>query len=206
MFSFEQDDDCSLEEFPEGYMYNAEKKKLVCWEPMYFDKPFGVSVDDAVNFLTILIKDAIQFRIDKCDAFLLSVDDGSVLVDSFVDSDSIESYTALPSNGGKVSVEYYKDQNRTVLFLEDEDDLALFLKIASSHKKFLCGLGCRELFEGDGRDFKLTGSLVNNFSEFGFEVYSPFLDSRVVEYVLDMTTPESRPEILNKLVYGKKCW
>lgn len=166
LFSFWPGED--LKEFPEGCLYNAEYDRLVCWEPMYFDKPLGVSVDEAVKRLRILLKDAIEFRIDKCDAFLFSHnDDGSILIDSFLEPGTIDT---IPTK---------------------------------EHRTFLCGLGCKELFENRAsEDFFVDRKLLDDNIEF----YSPFLDSHVMEYVLDMTKPDMRPRILHRLLYGKKYW
>jgi hypothetical protein len=165
LFSFWPGED--LKEFPEGCMYNATYDRLVCWEPMYFDKPLGVSVDEAVTSLRILLRDAIEFRIDKCDAFLFSPnDEGSILIDSFLEPGTIDT---IPTK---------------------------------EHKTFLSSLGCKELFEDrDSEDFLVGSKCVD-----GLELYSPFLDSHVMEYVLDMTSPDMRPRILYRLLYGKKYW
>lgn len=198
LFSFEEGDG-DLEEFPEGYLYDVAKDRLVCWEPMYYDKPLGMTIDEAVFTLRNLLKDAIEFRIDKCDAFLLSKDAGSILVDSFLEPGTIDTYTAFSSMEPGF---YYDDvQKRTIIFVEGGEDImgslsTKFLK----NKTVLSGLGCDELFSGDDDMFVKSKSIVEHFSD---RVYSPFLDSHVVEYVMDMTKPDTRPRILTKLIYGK---
>jgi asparagine synthetase B (glutamine-hydrolysing) len=202
VFSFEDE---LLEEFPEGHLYNADQDRLVCWDPMYFDKPLGVSVEDAVVTLKKLIKDAIKFRIDKCDAFLLSTKYGSMLVDSFIAPQTIHAYTAFASIVPGLEID--TKENRTMLFVETGGDLiqelAEYLSDETEDRKFMSGLGCKELFSGKD-DFctRRRHRIVEEFSNYGLEVYSPFLDSHVMEYVLDMTTPEIRPSILHRLVYG----
>jgi len=202
LFSFWPNDEESLEEFPDGYLYNAEMDRLVCWDPMYYDKPLGVTIDEAVTSIKILLKDAIQFRIDKCDAFLLSTDDGSILIDSFLEPGTIDTYTAFTSS--EPGVEFNEDENRTMVFVNRGEDtkyeLAKFLNNETTHRKFLCGIGCKELFS---ENFNPAMKIDVGFD---FEMYSPFLDTHVMEYVLDMTKPDMRPRILYRLLYGKKYW
>jgi asparagine synthetase B (glutamine-hydrolysing) len=206
LFSFWPNDEEGFEEFPEGYLYNAKHDRVVCWDPMYYDKPLGVTIDEAVASIEGLLKEAIQFRIDKCDAFLLSSNDGSILIDSFLEPGTIDAYTVFQSD--VPGVEFIENQNRTMVFVDEENtmyELAKFLKKETSHTKFLCGLGCKELFRDcENEDFFVFLRLVNEFAKFDLEVYSPFLDAHVMEYVLDMTKPDMRPRILYRLLCGKK--
>lgn len=205
LFSFRPTPYEGLTEFPEGCLYNAKYDRLVCWEPMYFDKPLGVSVDEAVTRLRILIKDAIEFRIDKCDAFLLSTNKGSILIDSFLEPGTIDTYTAFPSSDP--GMEINKNENRTMIFIDGVNLMEQFVEYLSErtdHNTFLCGLGCKELFEDrDSEDFFVSRKLLDEFSKFDLELYSPFIDSHVMEYVLDMTKPDMRPRILHRLLDGK---
>lgn len=204
VFSFGPDP--TMEEFPEGHLYNAEHGRLVCWDPVYYDKPYEkIHVDESVRIIRNLIKDAINLRINRCEAFLLTSGDGAVLIDSFIDFKKIESYSVFFSMDDEECIEYDEEQNRTMIFINKCYDspmhtLARFLNNHTTHKNLLCGLGCKELFSGE--DFKKDDMkrFANVFAKYGLELYTPFLDSNVIEYVLDMTTPKNRPIILEKLL------
>lgn len=195
----------SLVEFPDACLYNVKQNRLVCWDPMYYDKPMPSKINDAVHRLTRLLNDAVEFRLEKCDALLLSKGSGARLVDKFIsDEEEFPSYTAAfcPGERGE---ELVPRQNRTIVYYDDEeaDDmyvLARHLKNTTSHRKFLCGLGCAELFSNSDTFRPYVNHVVDHFTKFGLEVYSPFFDSKVMEYVLDMTRPEDRPTILEILL------
>lgn len=213
IFSFT---DSSLEEFPAGHLYNVEQDRLVCWDPVYFDKPIRSSVTESVARVNSLLKDAIEKRIPKIDAFLLSAGAGSRLVDMYV-PDDIHSYTIAFSPGTCFDVEKINRENRTILYFDETTRypcdldlseapmyiLARYLKNTTSHRKFLCGLGCTELFNSKDDFRPYVKHIVDQFAKFGLEVYSPFFDSDLMEYVLDLTQPSDRPKILKNLI-GKE--
>lgn len=213
IFSFTQTSP-DLEEFPEGHLYNAEQDRLVCWDPVYYDKPMTVKVDEAVSRIRAILKDSIEFRLDQCDAFLLSAGAGSRLIDTFLPDDSIHSYTISFSPGTCFDVENIHRENRTILYFDETTKypknldlseapmyiLARYLKNTTNNRKFLCGLGCTELFSSSADYRPYVKHVTEQFSKFGLEVYSPFFDAHLIEYVLDVTSPHDRPMILRKLI------
>lgn len=208
VFSFEKVDN-TFEEFPEGHLYDVNHDRLVCWDPVYFDKPLNSNIDESVIAVRKLLNDAIDFRVHRCDAFLVSDGYGSIVIDSFLEKNNdIDSYSAFFNPDVEPCIEYDENLNRTAIFINkcyqnktiDESlfrTLVRFVKNHTTHKKFLCGIGCDELFSPD-ESFKPD---VSHFASSGIELSSPFLDSLLVEYVLDMTLPKSRPVILRKLLF-----
>lgn len=210
IFSFVPGD--RLDDFPDGHLYNVKQNRLVCWDPVYFDKPLN-TYHDSVQRISKLLRDAVKKCDRKSDAFIMSAGCGSRLVDQFYDEDKW-SYTVAFSPGTCFDVENFDRQNRSIVFFDettkypsdlDLDEasmyvLARYLKNTTSHRKFICGLGCTELFSAS-QDFRpYVKHIVDQFAKFGLEVYSPFFDYPLMEYVLDMTSPEDRPEILDTLL------
>ncbi len=202
-----------LIDFPPGYLFDVARNRLVCWENMYYDKPLSTPVDTAVKNIRSLIKDAIQFREDICDAFLLSAGCGSTLVNKYIDSE-IWSYTVAYRPGYSIDGMAKRKSNRTTYFYDDatwypnnlnENEipmyiLAKFLKHSTEHRKFMTGAGCTELFSNK-LDFRpYVKHIVDQFAKFDLEVFSPFFDVRVIDYVLENTRPNDRPTILSKLL------
>lgn len=211
VFSFSPDDD--LEEFPDGHLYNVKCDRLVCWESMYFDKPLKTRTNDAIVKITGLLGDAVRFRASKTDALLLSAGCGSRLIDKFLEGDE-PSYTVAFSPGTCFDVDKISRENRTILYFDETTEypdgldldeasmyvLARFLKKTTNHRKFLCGLGCTELFNPSIDYRPYVSHVVDQFAKFGLELYSPFFDTHLMEYVLDMTDPNDRPRILRALL------
>jgi len=210
IFSFIPGD--GLVDFPDGHLYNVKQDRLVCWDPVYFDKPLNTH-HDSTNRITKLFKDAVRRCELKSDAFIMSAGCGSRLVDQFID-ESKWAYTVAFSPGTCFDVENFVRENRSIVFFDDTTQypreldldeapmyvLARYLKNTTSHRKFICGLGCTELFS-DTQDFRpYVKHVVDQFAKFGLEVYSPFFDYPLMEYVLDMTNPEDRPNILQTLL------
>lgn len=211
VFSFVPHKD--LEEFPAGHLYNSEHDRIVCWDSMYFDKPMSFTSPDAVKNIELLIKSAVRFLEPKVDGVLVSAGCGSRIVDMYVRQD-LPSYTVAYSPGTSFDVEEIYDQNRSIVYFDEtseypkdlNDDevpmyiLARHLSTTTNHKKFMCGLGCYQLFN-DSTDFRpRINHIVDQFAKFGLEVYSPFFDNHVLEYVLDMTRPSDRPFILSSIL------
>lgn len=211
VFSFVPHED--LKEFPAGHLYNFEQDRLVCWDSMYFDKPMSFTSKDAITNVELLIKSAIRFLEPKVDGILMSAGCGSRIIDMYIRQD-IPSYTVAYSPGTSFDVEEIEKQNRSILYFDettqfpkdlDDDEvpmyvLARYLKNTTSHKKFMCGLGCYQLFNND-TDFRpRIKHIVDQFAKFGLEVYSPFFDNQLMEYVLDMTSPTDRQYILSYIL------
>lgn len=205
-----------LEDFPPGYLFNVKQNRLVCWDSMYFDKPLETR-PDALARIEKLIESAIRFLQPKTDAFLLSAGCGSRVINQYIDDDK-PAYTVAYKSGDSVpfDIANVTNENRTVLYFDDstkypssldEDEvpmyvLARFLKNTTSHRKFICGLGCTQLFSDTENFFPYVKHVVDQFAKFGLEVYSPFFDNRLMEYVLDMTSPCDREMILDILLNG----
>lgn len=217
IFSFFPHD--NFEDFPPGHIYNFKTDRLVCWDSMYFDKPLRTS-PDVFTKTELLLKSAIKMLEPKVDGFLLSAGCGSRIIDLHIDED-IPSYTVSYSPGTSFDVEEITSQNRSILYFDetteypstlDDDEVPMYvlarhLERTTTHKRFICGLGCYELFKNDPtNDFRpRTKHVVDQFAKFGLEVYSPFFDSRVIEYILDMTSPEDRKNILSYILDGEDC-
>jgi asparagine synthetase B (glutamine-hydrolysing) len=208
-FSFRKTGDIQ-EEFPEGHLYDTRYDRLVCWDDLYFDKPLETR-PDAVYKIEILIENAINFLIPKTDAFLKSSGCGSRIISAYMNSDKPSYTVAFDVHAFDVPLQ---EDNGTTLYFDNSSTypkhlgenevpmyvLARYLRNTTSHRKFICGLGCFHLFSGSPNFKPYIEHVVNQFSEFGLEVYSPFLDSDVIEYVMDMTTPEDREIILDTLL------
>ena len=211
IFSFT---DTTLEEFPPGHLYNVEQERLVCWDPVYFDKPMNLKIDEAVSTIRLLLKDAIDSRVHEIDAFLLSAGAGARLIDRHIPDDIIHSYTIAFSPGTCFDVQNIYRENRTILYFDETTVypknldlteapmyiLARFLKNTTSDRKFMCGVGCTELFSSRDDFRPYVNHISEQFSKFGLSLYTPFFDSRLMEFVLDMTSPNDRPKILQKLI------
>lgn len=215
VFSFVPHKD--LEEFPAGHLYNFEHNRVVCWDSMYFDKPMSFTSPDAVTAIELLIKSAIRFLEPKVDGVLMSAGCGSRIIDIHL-KEGFPSYTVAYSPGTSFDVEEIDDQNRSIVYFDetseypkdlDDDEVPMYilarhLAHTTNHKKFICGLGCYQLFS-DTTDFRpRTNHIVDQFAKFGLEVYSPFFDNQLLEYVLDMTAPGDRPYILSSIL-GEDC-
>lgn len=70
-----------------------------------------------------------------------------------------------------------------------------YLKENTKYRKFMCNLGYSDLFE-DGKTDRKLYPIVKEFAKFGLELYSPFCDFRLVDYIMDMTLPDERKNIL----------
>ena len=210
IFSFVPCD--TLDDFPDGHLYNVKQDRLVCWDPLYFDNPLNTH-HDSTNRIIRLLKDAVKRCEVKSDGFIMSAGCGSRLIDTFIDED-MHAYTVAFSPGTCFDVENIERENRSLIFFDETTKypkgldlgeasmyvLARFLKNTTSHRKFICGLGCTELFSM-GDDYRpYVKHVVDQFAKFGLEVYSPFFDYPLMEYVLDMTNPTDRPEILRSLL------
>lgn len=73
-----------------------------------------------------------------------------------------------------------------------------YLKENTPYRKFMCNLGYAELFNDGKKDRKLY-PIVREFAKFGLELYSPFCDFRLVDYIMDMTLPEERKNLLRNV-------
>lgn len=206
-----------LDEFPPGHLYNFEQDRIVCWDSMYFDKPLPFTSPDAITSVELLIKSAIRFLEPKIDGFLISAGCGSRIIDMHI-HEKYPSYTVAYSPGTSFDVDEIEDQNRSVLYFDettkypsdlDDDEIPMYvlarhIKNTTNHKKFICGLGCYQLFR-DSTDFRpRINHVVDQFAKFGLEVYSPFFDNQLIEYVLDMTAPKDRPYIMSTIL-GEDC-
>lgn len=88
--------------------------------------------------------------------------------------------------------------------LEKYIDVPLFDVTCDHHKRIITDLGCAELFD-DTTDFRPdVNMIVNKFEKIGVQIWSPFFNSDVMEYVLDCTFPEDRPRILKKIIAQTK--
>jgi hypothetical protein len=204
-----------LDEFPSGTAYIYEYDRLVVWDEVFFEKPLKTSWD-VVCTLNQKIKDAVDRFIHVTDGFLFSGGCGSRLINKFVPEDMF-AYTVCHSPGFSIDHDTVERSNRVRIHFEDSTHwpsnlrdseipmfvLAEFLSMSTDNKRFITGIGCYELFSSTN-DFRPNiNHIVDTFASFGLEVWSPFFDVTVIEYVLDMTTPEDRMGILEKLVETK---
>lgn len=203
IFSFKPDSD--LIEFPAGHLYNFAQDRLVCWDPMYFDRPVKTLKCASVD-IRILVNIAINKY--QADGFLCSAGRGSRFIEEFINND-IPSYTVGFDNSIDVentfSTKLYIDESTQ--YPKDLTDnekpmyaLARYISTRTNHKKLICGIGCTELFT-DSYDFRPNvNHIVDQFAKFDLEIWSPFFDLTLMEYVLDTTDPEDREMILSEIV------
>ena len=196
-----------LVEFPHGHLYNFGYDRLVCWDPMYFDKPCKKMTNASEEVGQML--SYITQKYDA-DAFIMSSGCGSRIVDKFLNP-YITSYTVGTLNSfdvlnvdrpNSVIVEYkepsiFMSMNENPMY-----SLAKYISENTKHKKLVCGLGCTELFRDSDNFSPNVSHVVDQFAKFGIEIWSPFFDVTLMEYVLDSTKPEDRPGILNDLLEG----
>lgn len=186
-FSFFQSE--GLVDFPPGHLYDG--KRLVCWDHMYYDKPIKTQYD-AAKRIDRLLRVIIRELESKVDAFLFYPTTSSMLVMRYIERDDVHAYTAIEEGDGEVVNEI----DHTMVpggFYE----LARYIKENTPHRKLLCGVGFSELFsDGKSEKYVHLSHLVKEFSKFGLEVYSPFCDVRLVDYIMDMTLPEDRKNLL----------
>lgn len=203
LFSFKPGND--LVEFPAGYLYNFAQDRLVCWDPMYFDKPSKTLKCASVD-VRILLNIAVNKH--HSDGFLCSAGRGSRIIEEFINKD-IPSYTVGfdscidVSNTHNTNVLYIDSTTKYPNDLSDNEKpmyaLARYIASRTNHKKLICGVGCTELFN-DTYDFRPNiNHIVDQFAKFDIEIWSPFFDLTLMEYVLDTTDPDDREMILNEL-------
>lgn len=205
-FSFSNDDDDeSLVEFPSGYIYDFERDRLVCWDSMYYDKPIPGDFYKSVSTIRRLIEEAIEFRLPKCDAFLMSSGCGSRIVENYIDPE-MWAYTIVYRHGSSMDGDMVYRDKRVIVYFDDDDQgepmyiLAKYLRANTRCKRFMTGICCTELF-ADSLDFRpCMKQVTDQFAKFNLEISSPFFDVHVVDYVLEYTVPEQRPRILKELL------
>lgn len=200
----------NYEEFPSGNLYNCKNDRLVCWDPMYFDKPCK-TLKNAHSEISLILK--VVIAKNKFDGFLCSAGCGSRLVSSFLKND-VPSYTVGFTPGESIDVDYFDRHNRSIVYYDKTSKipdeltenerpmyvLARHIAHTTNHKKLICGVGCTELFR-DSNNFKPKIShIVDQFAKFDIEIWSPFFDLNLMEYVLDTTHPEDRPFILSMIL------
>jgi asparagine synthetase B (glutamine-hydrolysing) len=205
-----------LVDFPPGCVYFFEYDRMVCWDDPWFEKPSGTTCD-AEGIISLKIKVAVNRFIEKTGAFLYSAGCGSRLVNQFVPEDMI-SYT-IGHTEKSVDIEFLPVRNMSLkIFFDDSSNwpgylegseipmyiLARYLNNTTNHRRFITGLGCTELFSGSGNFNPYTKHIVDQFAIFGLEVWSPFFDLDLIEYVLKCTTEGDRQKILADLTEGER--
>jgi asparagine synthetase B (glutamine-hydrolysing) len=202
-----------LEEFPPGHVYIFECDRLVCFDDPWFEKPLK-TMADSLLIIRSKFNLALNRFIGKTDGFFRSGGCGSRLVERYL-PDNIPSYTVGHVYGNSVDLEdapphtvtiHFDDSSHWPWTLEGSEIpmyiLARFINTTTSHRKFITGLGCTELFSGT-QDFRpRVDHIADQCALFGIDVWSPFLDIELVEYVLDYTSPDDRPGILKELLDG----
>jgi hypothetical protein len=202
----------NLIEFPVGCAYIYEFDRIVCWDDPFYEKPLKTS-PWSTNLIREKIERAVSRFIGKTDGFLYSCGGGAQLANMFVPPD-MTAYTVGYFPGPSPDIDLVHRSNRIQCIFDESSHwpheldgaeipmyiLARFLSTTTNHRRFVTGIGCTELFSGSGDFRPYTRHIVDQFASFGLEVWSPFLDSDVVEYVMDCTSPEDRPRILTELV------
>lgn len=203
LFSFKPGPE--LVEFPPGHLYNFAQDRLICWDPMYFDRPAKTLKCASVDVRMLL---NIAVNKHHADAFLMSFGRGSRIIDEYINP-TIPAYTVGFENS--IDVEnsrgitlYIDETTQYPKYLSDNEKpmyaLARYISTHTNHKKLICGLGCTELFR-DSYDFRPNvNHVVDQFAKFDLEIWSPFFDLTLMEYVLDTTDPEDREMILAEIV------
>ncbi len=164
--------------FPDGYLYTKKYGRLVCWDPVYYDKPMDTATrPDVLYKIQRLIDEAIDYITPHCDAILLmNQNPGSLMIQG----DSSLPVYVCPSMTPK--------------------ELAEFLRANSPFRRFMVPFGAQELFSDDDTGYApYVRNYVDAFAEEGLEMLSPFFDAHLIEYVLDCTSPDDRPLIMEVL-------
>ncbi len=184
-------------EFPVGHLYDLKRNRLVCWDSMYFDKPLD---RNDVTRLRTLLRRAVE-RLDlKTDAFVLGPDYGSSLIDRYVSSNKI-AYMIVDDGVDEDDGDSIHVNSQNIIMVHTKD-FPKWLSIQSEPpRRIMLSIGADEIFSADPDKFDphLYTKLAEEYLKYGIEICSPFLDNDVFEYVLDMTTPSVRPELLEKL-------
>ncbi len=163
-FSFTNNEE-DLYEFPKGHLYNVEQDRLVCWDPLYYDKPMYSTYDAYSKIVTLIEKAVNRFHFD---VFLYEDTVGCDIVNKFIDKESV--------------------------ITASKDDTISYRVILSG------SMGCEELFQ-DSLDYRVDVSTqVNELAKNGNQVWSPFFDKELVDFVLDATLPSDRPIFLELLL------
>lgn len=192
-FSFERKP--GMRSFPPGYLYNFQEDRLVCWDNMYYDKPLR-STKNTIDQIDKLLTEIVSDLEPKIDAILFSPSEGSILATMYIEK-NVHAYTAVNSTGCLQMI----NPSHTCVHCENVSEFARFLKENTEHRKFMCGLGYSQLLN-DGKKKRTVhdSEFVKEFAKFGLEVYSPFCDFRLVDYVMDMTHPDERKKLLLQLL------
>ncbi len=157
----------SPDDFPPGHLYDFSSDRLICWDHMYYDKP--QSCPGSRYRVPNLLTQVIGELEPKVDAILFGPEDKE----------------------GTVLIMDYCCENLPVV----TDTDAKYLSENTKYRKFMCSIGYSDLFEDGKKDRKLY-PIVKEFAKYGLELYSPFCDFRLVDYVMDMTLPEERKNLL----------
>ena len=197
-FSFVPDE--FLEEFPPGYLYDG--KRLVCWDPLYYDKPMHTDYDEADFVIQKTLSTIVSELQHKVDAVIFSSNDGSLMMSKYIMRENLPAFTVVVTPKEK---EPYtnKETNHTIVYsdgIAPMYDLAKYLKENTPYRKFMCGYGLDNLVKGDFHTFSNENMMFEDFSLFGLEMYSPFCDFRLVNYVLDCTDPNDRKKLLSQVI------
>lgn len=180
-------------EFPPGHLYDG--KRLVCWDPLYYDKPMSNPVNEARKKFQKLLKQIVHELEYKVDAVLFSTSDGSIMMSEHFKNEDLQYYTHVTRVDDEEEDTFTNREFRHTLVFTD--DFAKFLKEKTPHKKFMCGYGLDNLLNGD---FSNATEYSKPFTSIGLEVYSPFCDLRLVDYVLDCTDPKDRKKLLSQVI------
>lgn len=196
-FSFEPDE--FLEEFPPGHLYDG--KRLVCWDPLYYDKPMSTNYDEADYVIQKTLSKIVYELQNKVDAVIFSSSDGSLMMSKYITKD-LHAFTVVVNPKEK---EPYtnEDTKHTLIFSDGMSpmyDLAKYIKENTPYRKFMCGYGLENLVKGDFHTFSKEQLMFDDFALFGLELSSPFCDFRLVEYVLDCTDPNDRKKLLSQVI------
>ena len=133
---------------------------------------------------------------NNVDAALFSTSDGSIMMSKYFKNDNLQYYTHVRRLEGEDEDTFMNTEYRHSLVFTD--DFAKFLKEKTPHKKFMCGYGLDNLIHGG--DFSDATEFSKKFTSLGLEVYSPFCDFRLVDYVLDCTDPKDRKKLLSQVI------
>jgi hypothetical protein len=193
IFSFKPGKD--LDEFPPGYLYNVEYDRLICWESVYFDKPMN-TLPCAVRDVRLLLNKAVNRY--RYDAFIVSSGCGSRTISEFIYNDAIPTYTVGTRHCYDIENSYGDD-----IYCSSSDNpmKVLAQNMANNgYKRVICGLGCFELFKDSTNFHPTINHVIDEFAKHEIELWSPFFDISLVEYVLDKTLPEDREKIMYSII------
>jgi hypothetical protein len=174
--------------FPPGHLWDVSHGKFVQWDPMVFDN-YSHWEDFRIDELIKSIEDSVD-DLGKCENVMLSNGAGSRVLAGILPN-TVTVYT-VGDRVPKFITE--KFQNWKLITQEMKNPFKQLHWHYGRTKKFICGVGFRQLFLSNGE------MNLSQVSESGLDIESPFLDTGVVYQILGKIEPYSRASAMESIV------